>query len=87
MYMEITTHTPQEVAKFLHKSLASVYSDVSRNSNGLPPRLIVPGSSKLLFCCLNEWAAGLLSGDLIKTEVNNTLTGKRGRGRPFSKNG
>lgn len=39
----------KQISALLHKSVDTIYNDVSRRANSLPPRLIIPGSSKLLW--------------------------------------
>lgn len=56
----ITCSTVQDVASFLHKSVATIYTLRSRSPESLPPVLPVPGSSTLLFVNVHEWAAGLM---------------------------
>lgn len=38
-----------DIAELLHKSASSIQSDTSRNPKVLPPRIIIPGSSVLLW--------------------------------------
>lgn len=45
----------QEVAKKLGKSVSSIYSDLSRRPYALPPRIVVPGSRKVLFFDVDLW--------------------------------
>ena len=86
-FTPITTHSVEEVADFLHKSVHSVYSDVSRKPESLPPILRVPGSSKLLFCNMYEWAAGLLENAVPVARVELIKKKKRGRPSHSSKGG
>lgn len=39
----------QQISELLHKSINTIYMDVNRRPNSLPPRLIIPGSAKLLW--------------------------------------
>ena len=39
----------EQISELLHKSVSTIYMDVRRRPNCLPPRLIIPGSSKLLW--------------------------------------
>lgn len=47
----------KQISELLHKSPDSIYSDVGRNPNSLPPRLVIPGSAKLLWLesDVQEW--------------------------------
>lgn len=45
----LTTVGPEYLVPFLHRSLATIKSDVRRKPESLPPRLVIPGSSKLLW--------------------------------------
>lgn len=40
---------PQQLASILHKSEATIRSDIHRAPERLPPRVIVPNSNKLLW--------------------------------------
>jgi len=57
--------TIQQLANFIHKKPASIYSDTLRRPESLPPILRIPGSKKLLFVNPRQWAAGLLAGQQI----------------------
>jgi predicted DNA-binding transcriptional regulator AlpA len=39
----------KQIAEILHKAVSTIYEDVHRRPNSLPPRLVIPGSSKLLW--------------------------------------
>ncbi len=43
------TLTIDDLAEVLKRSKKSIYSDVTRNPASLPPRVIIPGSSRLLW--------------------------------------
>jgi hypothetical protein len=77
----VSTHDISEVAAFLKKSKASIYSDLSRNPSSLPPRIEVPNSSRLLFANLHIWAAGLIKTTSALPTVEASQTKKK-RGRP-----
>jgi predicted DNA-binding transcriptional regulator AlpA len=46
-----------EICKILHKSPDTIYMDVKRRPNSLPPRLVIPGSRTLLWLesDVHEW--------------------------------
>lgn len=52
--------TLQQLASFLKKKPASIYSDTRRRPDCLPPILRIPGSSKLLFVNPRQWAASFV---------------------------
>jgi predicted DNA-binding transcriptional regulator AlpA len=39
----------KQIAEILHKAVSTIYEDIRRRPNSLPPRLVVPGSAKLLW--------------------------------------
>lgn len=49
--------TIDELADFLKKSRATIYSDLTRRPHALPPRVRIPGSSKVLFKDPPAWLA------------------------------
>lgn len=59
---QIETIGIKEVAGILHKSVASVQKDVTRNPEALPPRLNIPGNRRVLW---------------LKTDVIEWLQSKR----------
>lgn len=46
-----------QLAAFLHKSRATIYSDLIRRPHALPPRVAIPGSNRVLFRDPPRWAA------------------------------
>ena len=76
----VTTHDVEEVAVFLKKSVPTIYSDSKRRPESLPPRIKIPGSSRLLFANLHQWASGLiLHPALDAPKLENRPQRKRGR--------
>lgn len=51
--------TVEELAQFIRKSVASVYSDLHRNPASLPPIIRLPGSRRVLFdrSAVEAWIA------------------------------
>ena len=43
------TLTIDDLAAVLHKSKKTIYEDIRRNPASIPPRVIIPGSSRLLW--------------------------------------
>lgn len=78
----VTTHNIKEVANFVKKSVSTVYSDLTRRPDSLPPRLHIPGGSKVLFVNLHLWAAGLMQQPANVTPTPATPALKKKRGRP-----
>lgn len=61
-----------DVAKILHKSLSTCYTDLFRNPHRLPPRLRLPGNRKVLF----------LRADVEAWLSASTPEPRKRRGRP-----
>jgi len=57
-----------EVADLLRKSRATVYSDLTRRPEALPPRVRIPGSNKVLFCDPPAWLAQFVEAAPAKPE-------------------
>lgn len=89
--------TVEETANFLKKSIASVYSDIHRRPESLPPQFRAPGSRKVLFVDIEGWAKQIVGSALLgATELTTSKSraspaahtqqpaaqAKRKRGRP-----
>jgi predicted DNA-binding transcriptional regulator AlpA len=67
--------TVAETAQKLRKSISSVYSDLTRRPQALPPVVRIPGSSKVLFKDVDEW----LSSHVVVSVESNAEPKRRGR--------
>lgn len=56
---QIELSTITEASDFFHKKVSTIYSDLSRRPECLPPTLDLPGSSKVLFVNMRKWALDL----------------------------
>lgn len=70
--------TIQQLAEFIHKKPASIYSDTLRRPDSLPPILRIPGSKKLLFVNPRKWASVLLQASKKKEESQPPAARRRG---------
>jgi len=50
-------HTIDEVAQLLHKKKSTIYKDLTRRPESLPPRHFLPFNRKVLFKDVFEWMA------------------------------
>lgn len=73
--------TLPQLAEFIKKKPASIYSDLLRRPESLPPVLRIPGSKKLLFVNPRQWAASLLSVQKVFEKQSKIDTPRR-RGAP-----
>ena len=68
----------EELSKLIRKAPQSIYNDLGRNPQSLPPTLDIPGSSKVLFVNVDEWLTSH-----IKTHqppaIKTTALHQRGR--------
>lgn len=46
---EIKTLGVQELAALIHRAVPTIKSDVNRKPDSLPPRVLIPGSKKLVW--------------------------------------
>ena len=74
--------TIQQLAEFIHKKPASIYSDTLRRTHSLPPILRIPGCKKLLFVNPHKWASDLLAGAQKVEESQPPVPARRRRGAP-----
>lgn len=74
----------EDLAERIHKSVASIRSDVSRNPHALPPLCRLPGTKRLLWReeDVSRWlAAHVVSSNDVSDEKPIPATKSR-RGRP-----
>lgn len=85
---EFETFGVSDIARIIHKTVDSVYSDVIRAPQTLPPRLKIPGSKKLLWLksdvkrWLESCRAAAPAPAPVEAEMPAAPAIKRGRGRP-----
>lgn len=81
----IPTHlcTVEQLAAFMHKSPASIRSDVSRNPEALPPICRLPGNKRLLWrwADIDAWVSQHVRHDHVINLTHSISTKKRGRPR------
>ncbi|OYW40159.1 MAG: hypothetical protein B7Z35_02050 [Hydrogenophilales bacterium 12-61-10] len=76
--------TVDELASYIHKSVASIRSDATRNPASLPPICRLPGTKRLLWRIedVERWIAQHIHGDPahhIGPSPNHDAKSKRGR--------
>lgn len=78
-----TLLTVDQLAKCLHKSVASIRSDATRNPRSLPPICRLPGTKRLLWRVedVEQWLAEHVEGLAVElaTVVNKQDQPRRGR--------
>ena len=77
--------TVEQLATRIHKSVASIRSDATRNPQSLPPICRLPNTKRLLWRVedVEQWIARHVVGDLIAIAPDLAEhTGQRKRGRP-----
>ena len=76
--------TVDQLAACLHKSVASVRSDATRNPRSLPPICRLPGTKRLLWRAedVEQWLAEHVHGLAIVASSNLREHGQARRGRP-----
>ena len=76
--------TVDQLARLLHKSPASIYSDVSRNLKALPPICRLPGTKRLFWRPedVTAWMARFVEHSPIQEPRAVALDVPRRRGRP-----
>lgn len=79
-----TLLTVDELAECLHKSVASIRSDATRNPRSLPPICRLPGTKRLLWRVedVERWLADHVDGVTVATTMAVTEQHQRRRGRP-----
>lgn len=66
---KIELFTVQQLADFLHKNPATIYCDITRRPQSLPPIFRAPGSGKPLFVNPQKWVVEiLLQGEIKENE-------------------
>ena len=77
--------TISETSEKIRRAKSTIYSDLNRNPNSLPPVLKIPGSSKVLFVNVDLWLKNLMENQGIildeKREVAQLAPVKKKRGR------
>ena len=75
--------TVDQLSQCLHKSVASIRSDSTRNPQSLPPICRLPGTKRLLWRVedVERWIAVHVQGDSSAASFTSDV-GKRKRGRP-----
>ena len=77
--------TIRQLAEFLHKKPSTIYSDLIRRPESLPPIFRAPGSSRLLFVNPRQWVAELLikqQGQAASSAPIQSVKELKKRGRP-----
>lgn len=77
--------TVEQLSSYIHKSVASIRSDVTRNPASLPPICRLPGTKRLLWRIedVESWIARHIHGKVV-VPVQGSFRGdaKPKRGRP-----
>ena len=70
----VQTLGPEELARILHKSPATIQAEASRKPGGLPPRLMLPGTNRLLWrrSAVERWLRTYEAGQVSNTKGRNT---------------
>ncbi len=76
--------TVEQLSAYIHKSVASIRSDATRNPTSLPPICRLPGTKRLLWRIedVECWIAQHIHGDpsrLAAAAISNDTKPKRGR--------
>lgn len=81
-----TLLTVDQLAECLHKSVASIRSDATRNPRSLPPICRLPGTKRLLWRVedVERWLAEHVDGVAVAVATTMVVTEQhqRRRGRP-----
>jgi predicted DNA-binding transcriptional regulator AlpA len=76
----------EELAQLLHKSIASIRSDISRNPHALPPLCRLPGTKRLLWReeDVSRWLADHVISEVppASSRAARAASSIRRRGRP-----
>ena len=75
--------TVDQLSQYLHKSVASIRSDATRNPASLPPICRLPGTKRLLWRIedVERWVAQHIRGDFGTVPIPDD-SAKPKRGRP-----
>lgn len=76
--------TVDELASYIHKSVASIRSDATRNPASLPPICRLPGTKRLLWRVedVEDWIAQHIHSDSVAPQAafsKDSVRPKRGR--------
>ncbi|CAI06181.1 hypothetical protein ebA106 [Aromatoleum aromaticum EbN1] len=76
--------TVDQLAQYLHKSIASIRSDATRNPRSLPPICRLPGTKRLLWRVedVESWLAAHVASSAAQGALSVQVTTQRRRGRP-----
>lgn len=76
--------TVEQLSQYLHKSVASIRSDASRNPQSLPPICRLPGTKRLLWRIedVERWLAEHVQGISIAVAASDPEQHRSHRGRP-----
>ena len=80
------TLTIHDLSAVLHKSPGSIYNDLTRNPQSIPPRIVIPGSIRLLW--LRDDVEAWLKSHRVQLDADepDPSTRKKSlRGRPSKK--
>lgn len=79
-----TLLTVDQLAGCLHKSVASIRSDATRNPRSLPPICRLPGTKRLLWRAedVENWLAEHVDGVSTASSIKDNLQVQTRRGRP-----
>lgn len=74
----------EQLAVLVHKSVASIRSDASRNPSALPPICRLPGNKRLLFRVedVRAWLGKHVQEEVSKVQEPQTVLMPRRPGRP-----
>ncbi len=70
--------TVKELSKILRKAPQSIYNDLGRNPQSLPPTANIPGSRRVLFVNVYEWLTSHIKNHQPPKHETKSIT-KRGR--------
>lgn len=71
--------TVEQLSKKIHKAKASIYSDLIRNPNSLPPVFRIAGSRRVLFQDVDQWLNNINQSPPVLTTETEPAPLKRGR--------
>lgn len=76
--------TVDQLSQYLHKSVASIRSDATRNPQSLPPICRLPGTKRLLWRIedVERWLAAHVEGMSIAAAIAVSDQHRPRRGRP-----
>ena len=74
--------TVPQLSALIHKAESSIYSDLLRNPQSLPPVLRIKGSRRVLFCDVVQWLNNQTKTSLEALTVESIEPVPRKIGRP-----